>query len=411
MPDIRTRTLSGGTIMHILAPLLLLAAAQTAPAVDIPQPLTLPNGFVDPSGRFGIFNTPSGGVQVVELATGKPFFQTNQAKRPLFFAGDRLYALEAVKAPIIRSLCFEWRPAWDGPRNGFRLVAFDLAQFGDRVLESETVALPEWASIVETHERSFAFRWHTENGRLVVAWEAKTWYAGLTRKTPAEEAAYRKQATGTIRFDLQTAAVEALPPQPPPSEAPLFEPWPELERLSIRWYKRSATQLFLATLDEAENKQTLSLRIFDLATRQQISIAPLKTGVNLAILPTLDEQYLCVREGMVSPDQVDGEKSQQRLWSIFAVNGGQQLAEVPFEPGMTTAVILGGRIYFLSARQIKGSIDRPFVVPRSLLAVDLRTGMTVWERPVGGKPSSPPPVVVWPAPSAQPPAKKVASQP
>ena len=398
--------------MHILAPLLLLAAGQAAPAVEIPQPLALPNGFVDPSGRFGIFNTPSGGVQVVELATGKSFFQTNEAHRPLFFLGDRLYALAAVKAPpAIRALCFEWQPLWDGPRNGFRLVAFDLAQFGDRVLESATIALPEWASIVETHERSFAFRWHTENGRLVVAWEAKTWYAGLTRKTPAEEAAYRKQAAGTVRFDLQAAAVEALPPQPPPAELPLFEPWRELERLSIRWHRRTATQLVLVTLDEAGDKQTLSLRTFDLATRQQISVTPLKTGVNLAILPTLDEQYLCIRDGMLSPDQINGEESQKVLWSIIAVNGGQRLAEVPFEPGTTTAAILGGRIYFLSARQIKGSIDRPFVVPRSLVAVDLRTGMTVWERPVGGKPSSPPPVVVWPAPPAQPPVKKAAAPP
>ena len=55
------------------------------------------------------------------------------------------------------------------------------------------------------------------------------------------------------------------------------------------------------------------------------------------------------------------------------------------------SALLGGRIYFLVAGRINSSMDRPFMVPRSLRAVDLKTGTTLWEQPVGGKVSAPPP--------------------
>src|SRR5260370_38996792 len=62
-------------IMRVIAPLLLLAACHAAQAADVPQPTALPGGFVDTTGQIGVFNTPSGGVQAIELATGKSFFQ------------------------------------------------------------------------------------------------------------------------------------------------------------------------------------------------------------------------------------------------------------------------------------------------------------------------------------------------
>src|SRR5947209_2776947 len=107
--------------MNVIGPLFLLVACQTTAIADVPASFPLPCGFADKTGQIGVFNTPIGGVQAVELATGKAFFQTSAVQRPLFLAGDRLYALAAVKAPTIRGLCFEWLPPWDGPRTGFRL--------------------------------------------------------------------------------------------------------------------------------------------------------------------------------------------------------------------------------------------------------------------------------------------------
>ena len=41
-------------------------------------------------------------------------------------------------------------------------------------------------------------------------------------------------------------------------------------------------------------------------------------------------------------------------------------------------------------RLVRGPIDRPFVPPRLLQAIDLKTGKLIWERPVEGKQLLPP---------------------
>jgi hypothetical protein len=376
---------------------MLLALCQVAHAADVPQPAALPGGFVDASGKIGVFNMADGGVQAIELATGKILLQSQRVQRPLFLDGDRLVGLQAVHAPVVRSFCFEWQPPWDGPRNGFRLVTLDTAKSGELVQVSETVALPEWASIVDAHDRSFTFRWHTDKSRLVLTWEAKTWYAGPTEIMTQDEAVYRKQATGAVRFDPATAAFETQPAQPTPTAPRVFETWRELERLSIRWQKRTANQLVLVTLDEARGEQTLSLRTYDATTRQLQHAKALKNGERLTLLPTLDEQYLCVRDAAPSPDLAapDGEAAVQ--WTIVKADTGEAVAQVLHEPGTTAATVFDGRIYFLLAGRISGSVNRPFVVPRSVRAVDLRTGRMLWERPIGGKPAAPPPKLNWKA--------------
>src|SRR5947209_2389186 len=128
--------------MRLFSLLLIPLFANAAAASDIPHPTPLPGGFVDTTGQIGIFNTPGGGIQAIKLSTGESFWQSNQAQRPLFIADNRLYALASVQ--VLSAL----------PRNGFRLVAFDLADSGKIVLESETVAFPEWALIAEAHDRS-----------------------------------------------------------------------------------------------------------------------------------------------------------------------------------------------------------------------------------------------------------------
>jgi len=379
--------------MHLFAPLLLLAAAH----VEVPQPTPLPGGFVDPTGRIGIFNTPGGGIQAVELATGKSFWQTDHAQRPLFVAAGRVFALAAVHAPVLRGLCFEWHPEWDGPPNGFRLVAFDLRQPDRIVVESEAVALPEWASLADTHDRSFAVRWRVEDGRLVLSWEAKTWYAGRTKKTAQEEAAYRKRADGAVRFDLKTGSFEEMKPPaaPGPAAPPTVEGWKELERHAIRWQKAAGDRHIVLTLEEDRGTQTLTLRTFDAATRRQLAATELIRGRRLTVLPTIDEQYLCVRDADAGP-RADPD-APAAPWAVFAADGGRRVGDVPYEPAATAVAVLGGRAFLLVAGRTDTPLDRPFVVPRSLRAVDLRTGAAQWERPVGGQPGAPPAVIVWPA--------------
>jgi hypothetical protein len=52
--------------------------------------------------------------------------------------------------------------------------------------------------------------------------------------------------------------------------------------------------------------------------------------------------------------------------------------------------VLGPRAYVLVGGSVRGTFDRPFVQPRTLKAIDLKSGKVLWERPLQGKPVAPP---------------------
>src|SRR5262249_42723826 len=181
-----------------------------------------------------------------------------------------------------------------------------------------------------------------EDGRLVLAWEASAWYAGRTRKTAREEAAYRQRADGAARFDLETGRFEALP-GPGSAAPPTVEGGKELERHALRWQKATLNRHLVLTLEEERGTQTLSRRSFDAATRQQLAVTELIRGRRLTVLPTVDEQYLWVRDAASGPGaQADGD-APPAPWSVFTADAGQRVADVPYEPGATAAAVLGGR--------------------------------------------------------------------
>src|SRR5207248_2450641 len=115
--------------------------------------------------------------------------------------------------------------------------------------------------------------------------------------------------------------------------------------------------------------QTVVLRTFDVKTSQLQSIKPLLSGQRLSLLPTLDEEYVCLRDLAPSPDIQAKNENQLVQWSIFKVDGGSSVAEVPFEPGTTAAAVQGARIYFLLSRGLSSGRDGSLVVPRMVRAV------------------------------------------
>ena len=87
---------------------------------------------------------------------------------------------------------------------------------------------------------------------------------------------------------------------------------------------------------------------------------------------------------MPSPDQ-RGDDQARFTWSVFDVATGKLIARMPYEPGTQSVSVLGDRAYCLVAGGVPGALDRPFISPRKLKAIDLRTGKAIWERPVEGK--------------------------
>ena len=347
-------------------PFLLGTLVAGLGAASAGQPL--PCGVTDPQGRTGFVANAAGGIDALDLATGDVLWSVSEASRPALAEDDRLFAWAAVKA------------------NRLVVRAFDRTREGRRLLETEPVALPDWVNIEEGPGRSFSTRWHLKKGRLILDWEAKAWYSGA-HPTPQAEADARRQAEGRVCFNLNAGKAETAPAEKLAAAPPLPA---ELEKAVIRWQGATKDDGAAAlVLDEAGDRRQLSLWSWD--SEKVNPPKELFSGKRLLVLPTLDDRFLCLRDACPSPDQGAAPDDKQRYgWSVFPVDGGERLTQVPYEPGTEAVAVVGPRLYSLVAGPLKGPLDKPFVRPRSLKAFDLKTAKPLWERPVEGKLICPP---------------------
>jgi len=327
----------------------------------------LPCGVADPGGRTGFVANSHGGIDAVDLATGELLWEVDGAKRPALADDDRLFAWAPVKT------------------NGLRILAFKRTEGGRRLLESEPVVFPDWVQVEEGPGHSFTTHWRLEKGRLILDWEARAWYSGA-HATPDADAKARRFAEGQARIDLETGKAAAVPVEQ--ADAPLRLP-KELEKAVFRWQGPVGAAHAALVLDGSAGQQRLSLWTWDAEKTQ----APkeLLAGNHLRTLPTLDDRFLWLREVAPNPDQEPGPDERKKYgWSIFSVDGGERVAQVPYEAGTEGVAVVGPRAYCLVAGAFKGPLNKAFVRPRSLKAFDLKTGKPLWEHPVEGKSCLPP---------------------
>lgn len=181
-------------LTSILASVLMANAAhQNKQAGRMPK--HLPGGGVaDGAGKVGYFPNPTGGIDALDLTTGKVLWTSKEASRPLLALNDRLVAQRTEK----------------NKANQVRIVILDGAQAGKRVLESQPIVLPDWVSVEVAYGRSFRGSARAEAESLLLTWEARAFYAGGARPTPEIEAAARKEASGVARVDLANGKIEKL---------------------------------------------------------------------------------------------------------------------------------------------------------------------------------------------------------
>ncbi|HVS39790.1 MAG TPA: hypothetical protein VMS17_29805 [Gemmataceae bacterium] len=376
-----------GCIPHVLRPIVLVcsavgawsgdhaptatATADPAPSADLAATASagplLPCGVADPGGRTGFLANAHGGVDAVDLATGDLLWDVDGAKRPALADDERLYA---------------WTPV-NG--NGLRVVGFDRAKGGRPLLQTETAVFPDWVSVEDGPGRSFATRWRLDKGRLILDWEARAWYSG-PHATPQAEADARRHAAGRVLIDIESGKIEMRAAQDRAPSAALPPP-KDLEKAVVRWQGPAGEGQAALVLDDAGGRQRLSLWSWNGGNVD--GPKELLTGRRLAALPTIDERFLCLRDAATNPDQGAAPEDRDG-WSIFAVDGGERLAQAPYEAGTECIALIDQRAFFLVAGPFKGRIDRPFIRPRRLEAFDLRAGKSLWERPVEGKLCSPP---------------------
>ncbi len=191
--------------------LMLLGAQLSAPpdpGTDrFEEPVYIPAGVSDSDGTIGCLVTPQGGVEAVDLATGRSRWRVSPPARALLVAGGRAFVLEEGAGPRLRLAAY-------AARTGKLSRAYDLAALG----------LPPWASLAERGEGRewtvFEVAARLAGGQLEVSYDVtRRQVSGFAGPSVVD------RVQGVARVDLDSGRVD-LTPGPGPAPPPLSEAMP-----------------------------------------------------------------------------------------------------------------------------------------------------------------------------------------
>jgi len=151
------------------------------------SPVLMPGpGVADPAGKVGFFPSKTGGIDALDLASGKVLWTSKEANRPLLASRDRLFAQKNLDKA-----------------NQIRVVVLDASD-GKRVLESEVIAHPYWVSVSVAYGLTYRSSARLDINALWLCWEGHAFYAGGAPPPPEVAKAARKDAEGQTIDDEQS---------------------------------------------------------------------------------------------------------------------------------------------------------------------------------------------------------------
>jgi hypothetical protein len=361
-----------GYLASLAVGFLVVGLSPAAPAEGAAGSVPFPGGVADAAGKGAFVTNPKGGIDALDLETGKVLWQTAEASKPLAVSEKRLVAQAAVK----------------GKANSVRVVVFDISDKGKRLLESDPVVFPDWVAVGLALGRSFTSSGRLDKGDLLLRWEARAWYAGGARPTPEIEQAARKHAKGVAKVSLESGKVEMLAEDKAPAEPTVKLP-KELEKVTSHQYWTGSTwetkplvvgkKVVALALEQETKQQKLLLKSWDLETAKAQEPVELLKGQSLWMQLQADGRYLFVHQAIPKEKLPEGDYA----WWIFALETGKQVAKLPYDAGTREMTVLGPRLYYVV--QGAGKPMRPgfdLTQPRTLKAVDLKTGKLLWEHAV-----------------------------
>lgn len=357
-----------------LMALVMFTPAAAAQQVSKPLPI----GVADAAGKIGYIPAASGGVEAIDLDTGKVLWANKDAGKPVAVGGKQLATQTGVADKA----------------NSLRIVVLDITDKGKQLSMSDTVMFPDWVSVAPTYGRTFSAEGNIEDGTLLLKWKANAFYAGGAPPPPEVVEAAKKEATGVARVDLANGKVTMLPADKAPVGPKVKLPDSLAKTMSQQYWTGSdwKTDLFIVgktvsaiSVKEAGGIGEMALKRWDLETGNPLETVELLRGKALWPQRSVDGGYLFVHQGVVKEQLPPGDYA----WWVFSLESGKQVGKFPFESVLNNVVVIGSRAYYLVGGPAKFQ-PVPAVQPRFLRAIDLMSGKTLWERPVEGEKLLPP---------------------
>jgi hypothetical protein len=372
---------------RVLAVVLLILSA--APAIAQEQAgyrytsSFFPLGVRDSEGKSAYVAGPKDRNLAVRLSDGKTLWSVPGAGRPVGLAHDRLLVQVPLLAPVYDDV--------RAPRNRIRIDMLDVGHKGEETAYSQPITFPDWVRVGHEHGSTFASWGWLDREQFYLAWEATAFFAGGPPPPPEIAKAANKHAAGVARVNLQTGQVTMLkadaasPPQrtlpAPLRQQPLSRLYSEVASAMVD--KRLVVGDVLAVLDCQMNqkRQRLVLKRWDIASGAALPASTLMEREALTAQLTHDGAHLLVHPTTatnVAPADHD-------VYRVFSLRTGDKVGQFQSEGG-TLYTVIGTRVYVLVTHP---STDAA-LARRTVRAIDLTTGQTVWELPVRPRVDLPP---------------------
>jgi hypothetical protein len=393
----RTRLLALAVLTLAVGP---LGAAPSPSGRAGPSCWSVSWGVIDGSGRRAFLANATGGIDALDLATGKVLWSTPEVSRPLAVFAGLLLASVPDRDDTLRVLVLNWagkcllrsdpvippelgppaagrggprggrggRGGGGGPPGGGGLPGGPGGSRGRRPRAFPPTAL-------------------VRDGELHLFWMPRfrgrggPW-AGADGAPPRRRG---PTVAGAVAVDLKTGKIRSLevdkvpapdtPPLPARAEKGitqlLEDETVELKRLLVT--PRCAAVVAATALPDESYR--VELRRWDARTGKALPRLKLLEGEEVRLVASLDGLSFLVGRAP-RPD----EPRTGRVWSAYATATGKKLATFASLSGTTLLTVLGRRA-FLVEREGRPSADGP-PPSATLRAVDLRTGKVLWERPM-----------------------------
>lgn len=160
-------------------------------------PIALPDGVSDAKGKFAYLQNSDGGVDAIEIATGKTKWTTKTTAKLLRLHSNSPNSL-VVQVPV------------DNQANSLKIAVLDSAT-GRNLLLSDALVFPDWVVVAaedgEIYGKSFKTLVLINQNMISLMWNASSHYAGRAAPPPEVEEAARHNESGYFHVDLTTGRV------------------------------------------------------------------------------------------------------------------------------------------------------------------------------------------------------------
>ncbi|MFS0519550.1 hypothetical protein ACEYW6_33315 [Nostoc sp. UIC 10607] len=336
---------------------------------ELIQPLFLPRGVAEPSGKIGYVANVTSGIDAIDLSNGRTLWTTSEASYPLLATTNWLAAQKMLPEQS----------------NAFAIAKLDTERKGSLLLLSEPIVFPDWVSVQPPNDEDFSFKVHASKDDLFLDWQAHSRYRGGANPPAYILQQSTREDRGTVRVDLKSGKVEMLPSTErttvQPKEASIDE------QFGSAWWI-AGQNLAVLVWEESQGQQVLQLRKRGRsANHRGEKVVELARGKALVSYVTPDGCYILVYPDV--PKQL--RSGQKQLWWIFPAETGHLLAKLNYEVGTQAASIFNSKIYYLVNKEVDSTAQGVTLLRSVLKAKDLSSDKLLWEHLLQEQPTRNPP--------------------